>query len=192
VTITTTSAVTATADAGADQTGMQRGSKVTLDGSKSTGAATFTWTQVVKPGDPAATLTGANTARPGFVFPFYKYPATSGALTFNLHITSPDGTTSDAQTKVTPSADAVTITAARYTVSKKEWRVDGTSAILAGQTITVHLGGLSGPVIGTAIVDATGLFSSRGASTTVGATGQSVSVESQLGGTGTNFPVKVQ
>jgi hypothetical protein len=86
----------------------------------------------------------------------------------------------------------VTITAARYTASKKEWRVDGTSSLLAGQTITVHLGALSGPVIGTAIVDATGSFSSRGTSTTVGATGQTVSVESQLGGTSTGFPVKAQ
>ena len=47
---------------------------------------------------------------------------------------------------IAPSSDSVTISKGLYTKSKKEWRIDGTSTVLAGQTVTVHLGGLNGPV----------------------------------------------
>ena len=57
---------------------MQRGTKVTLDGRASTGAATYAWTQVVAAGGPTVTLTGANTAQPTFTFPLYKFPANNG------------------------------------------------------------------------------------------------------------------
>ena len=193
VLVTVNPASTAVANAGADQTGVRRGTKATLDGRASTGAATYTWTQVVAPGDPAATLTGANTAQPSFTFPLYKFPANNGALTFNLHITSPDGSASDDQMSVTPSADALTITKALYTASKKEWRVDGTSSVLGGQFVTVHIGGLAGPVIGTQVlVDVTGAWSIRVTSTVVGTTGQSVSAESQLGGTVAGFAIQAK
>ena len=107
-------------------------------------------------------------------------------MTFNLHVTSPNGTSTDDQVKVTPSADTVTIAKALYTASKKEWRIDGTSSVPAGgQTVTVHLGALSGAVIGSPIlVDATGAWSVRVTVTTATPpTGQTVSAESQLGGT---------
>ena len=93
---------------------------------------------------------------------------------------------------VTPRADTVAVTSARYTASKREWRVDGTSSILSGQAVTVHLGGLDGTVLGTAVVQATGSFAIRVTSTVVGRAGQSVSVESPLGGTATGFAVRVQ
>jgi hypothetical protein len=192
VTITVNPAVTAVANAGPNQTGVQRGTKVTLDGSASVGAGTFAWTQVVAAGDPTVNLTGANTAKPSFTFPFYKFPANTGALTFNLHITSPDGSSSDAQVTVTPSADTVNIAKGQYTTSKKEWRVDGTSSVLAGETVTVHLGGLNGPVIGSAVVDNTGAWSVRATPNIVGTNGQTVSAESQLGGTRTGFAIRVQ
>jgi len=192
VTITVNAAQTAVANAGPGQTGVRRGTTVTLDGTKSTSAATFNWTQVIEPGDPTVSLTGAKTARPTFTFPLYKYPASAGALTFNLEVASPDGSSSSATTTVTPSVDSLTITAAKYTASKKEWRIDGTSSVLAGQTMTVHLGDLSGTVLGTAVVDATGAFSVRVTSATVGTAGQTVSVESQLGGTVAGFAIRVQ
>jgi hypothetical protein len=146
----------------------------------------------VGPGDASVTLTDANSARPSFTFPLYKYPASSGALTFKLTVGSPDGSSSEAQVTVTPRADAVVVTSARYTASKREWRVDGTSSIPAGQTVTMHLGGLDGTVLGTALVDATGAFALRGTSTVAGRAGQSVSVESPLGGTATGFAIRVQ
>jgi hypothetical protein len=184
VTITVNPAVGAVANAGPDQTGIARGTKVTLDARTSTGAATYAWTQVVTPGDPTATLTGANTAQPTFTFPFYKFPANNGGLTFNLHVTSPDGSASDDTVKVSASNDTLTIAKALYTASKREWRIDGTSSVLGGQFVTVHLGALSGPAIGSPVlVDATGAWSVRVTSTVAGTAGQTVSAESQLGGT---------
>jgi PKD repeat protein len=192
VTITVNAAVTAVANAGPNQTGIVRGTKVTLDGSQSTGAGTYAWTQVTKPGDPTVMLNGANTAQPTFTFPFYKYPATNGLLTFNLTVTSPDGSSSQAQVTVTPSHDNVTITKGQYTVSNKQWRIDGTSDALTGEIVTVHLGGLDGPSLGTAVVAVDGTFDLRTTTTgIVGKAGQTVSVESQLGGTAAGFVIKL-
>ncbi|MFF2029247.1 PKD domain-containing protein [Arthrobacter sp. NPDC058192] len=192
ITVTVRAGAQAAASAGVNQQGVQRGSKVTLDGSGSTGAATYSWTQIVGPGDPKVTLTGASSARPSFTFPLYKYPASSGALTFRLAVGSPDGSSSEAQVTVTPQADTVAITSARYTASKREWRVDGTSSASAGQAVTVHIGGLDGTVLGTALVDATGSFAVRVSSTVAGRAGQTVSVESPLGGTATGIAIRVQ
>jgi hypothetical protein len=192
VTITVNAAVSAVANAGPNQTGIQRGTKVTLDGTKSTGAGTYAWTQVIKPGDPTATLNGGNTAQPTFTFPFFKAPASNGPLTFSLTVSSPDGSSSQSQVTVSPSSDAVAIAKGQYTVSNKQWRVDGTTSIAAGQTVTAHLGGLDGPIIGTALIEATGAFSVRTTTTNlVGKAGQTVSVESPLGGSAAGFVIKL-
>jgi hypothetical protein len=165
----------------------QRGKSVTLDGSASTGAGTYAWTQT---GGPAVTLSGANTAKATFTLPFYKFPASTADLTFTLTVTNSAG--SDTKpVAVTPTADTVQITAARFTPSKNQWRVDGTSSILAGQTVTAHLGPLSGPVIGSAVVDPTGAYSIRSTTGFAGTANQTVSVESQLGGTRTGFAIRV-
>jgi hypothetical protein len=196
VSITVNAATKAIADAGTDQNGVRRGTKVTLDGSRSIGASIYTWTQTS--GTPVTALTGANTAQPTFTFPMFKYSATntnpSAPLTFNLLVQSPDGSSANDSVNVTPSVDALTIARAQFTASKAEWRVDGTSSVLgAGQTVTVHLGGLNGTVLGTAVVDVTGAFSMRNTTTgIVGRVGQTVSVESQLGGTSSNFTIRVQ
>jgi hypothetical protein len=194
VTITVNAAVNAVANAGPDQTGVQRGTKVTLDGRGSTGAGTYTWKQDTTPGDPTISLTGTTTAQPTFTVPLYKYPANNGALTFRLTVTSPDGSTSEDTVQVTPSADTVTIAKALYTASKKEWRIDGTSSVAGGgQFVTVHIGALTGPVIGSPVlVDATGGWSVRVTSPIAGANGQTVSAESQLGGTVAGVAVRVQ
>jgi hypothetical protein len=192
VTITVNAAVTAVANAGPNQTGIQRGTKVTLDGSHSTGAGTYAWTQVIKPGDPTVTLSGANSATPTFTFPLYKAPATNGPLTFSLTVSSPDGSSSQAQVTVTPSHDTVAITKGQYTVSNKQWRIDGSSSVLAGETVTAHLGGLDGPVLGSTLIEADGTFSVRTTTTgIVGKAGQTVSLESQLGGTTAGFVIKL-
>jgi hypothetical protein len=192
VTITVNAAVAAVANAGPNQTGIQRGTQVTLDGSKSTGAGTYAWTQVIKPGDPTVTLTGASTAQPTFTFPLFKAPAANGPLTFNLVVNSPNGSSSQAQVTVTPSHDTVAITKGQYTVSNKQWRIDGSSSVLAGETVTAHLGGLDGPVLGSTIIEADGTFSIRTTTTGIaGKAGQTVSLESQLGGTAAGFTIKL-
>jgi hypothetical protein len=59
--------------------------------------------------------------------------------------------------------------------------------------VTVHLGGLAGPVISTAVVDVTGAFAVRTTTSgVIGATNQTVSAESQLGGTTAGFTIRVQ
>ncbi len=190
VNVTVTPAVSAVANAGPAQT-VQRGSLVTLDGTGSTGAATYKWTQAVGPGDKVVGLTGATTARPTFTFPFYKYPASNGPLTFSLHVTSGDGSASDATVKITPTSDVLVVSLARYVPTKGTWRIDGSSSILAGQRVTGHLGGLDGPVLGSALVDPLGVIAIRSTPGIAAVAGQTVSVESQLGGTLLGTPVRI-
>jgi hypothetical protein len=190
VTVTVAAGVPAVANAGPNQLAVRRGTKVTLDGSLSTVGA-YLWTQVSAAGDPTATLAGATTLKPTFTFPFYKHPANAGPLTFNLLVTSVDGTVSNSAVTISPSADTVVITRAVYVVSKRTWLVAGTSSVPAGQTVTVHYGLVTGPVVGTAIVDPTGAFAVRG-TTPVALANSQVMAESQLGGLANAFPVKVQ
>jgi hypothetical protein len=66
------------------------------------------------------------------------------------------------QIVVRPQADPLTGITTRYRTGKNEWRVDGTTSLLAGQRVAVVLGStLTGTVIGTTAVDATGAFSVR-------------------------------
>jgi hypothetical protein len=190
VTVTVTAAAAAVANAGLNQIGIQRGSLVTLNGSLSS-VGSYLWTQVVAPGDPVATLTGATTLQPTFAFPFYKSPANKGLLTFNLKVTSINGSIANSTVTISPTSDTVVVTRSVYTVAKGTWLSAGTSSILAGQIVTLHLGLVTGPVIGTAVVDPTGAFQIRG-TTPPAIAGSQVTAESQLGGVSASFPVKVQ
>ncbi len=190
VTVNVSAAAAAVANAGANQIGVRRGSTVTLDGSLST-VGSYLWTQTVAAGDPTATLAGATTARPTFTFPLYKYPANNGPLTFNLKVTSVDGSVSNSSVTVSPSADAVVFTRAEYTASKGTWAIAGTSSALAGQTVTVHFGPLSGPVIGSAVVDATGVFRVNASGNPAIIT-TSITAESGLGGTTAPFLIRLK
>jgi hypothetical protein len=191
VSVNVSAAAAATANAGPNQTGIRRGTTVTLNGSLSS-VGSYLWTQVVAPGDPTATLAGATTLKPTFTFPFYKSPANKGALTFNLKVTSVDGSVANSTVTVSPASDTVAVTRAVYTVSKKEWVVAGTSSVPAGQTVTVHLGLVTGPVVGTAVVDGAGAWQFKTATGAAAVVGSQVMAESQLGGESPAFAVKVQ
>jgi hypothetical protein len=128
VTVTVAAGIPAVANAGPNQIAVRRGTTVTLDGSLSS-VGTYLWTQVVAAGDPTATLAGATTLRPTFTFPFYKSPANKGPLTFNLQVTSVDGSVANSSVTISPSSDTVAVTRAIYTVSKVTWLVAGTSSI---------------------------------------------------------------
>ena len=153
------------ARAGANQT-VIRGTAVTLDGTTSTVAETFSWRQV---SGPAVTLLGATTAKPTFTFPLHALPAAPGPnrgfawnndpALFELTVTNPAGT-STVRTRVTPVTETISGVTARYR-TRGEWRIDGTTDLLAGQRVTVVLGNLAGVVLGTTAVDATGAFSLR-------------------------------
>jgi hypothetical protein len=112
------------ANAGSDQTAL-RGRMVTLDGSASSKAVSYQWTQVrpavVAPAvrDPLVTITGATTAKPTFRMPV-KTAAASDDNTFEFRLvtthTNADGTTFTRGDNVVITAqnDAVAATRTRW------------------------------------------------------------------------------
>lgn len=170
------------ADAGPDQT-VTRGlspTTVTLDGRGSTSGATYLWEQVGSSPADAVTLTGADSLTPSFVLPLYRYPMTNDPRVFRLTVTS-GGITRTDEVRVTPArGDALTITQARWKAG--DLRVEGTGTV-NGAVVTVHSGGLAGPVLGTATVTA-GAWSLRLRNAAApAARPPGVSAESTLGST---------
>jgi hypothetical protein len=165
-----------TAAAGADQT-VRRGATVTVDGSTSKLADSYAWTQL---SGPSVTLAGASTAKATFQFPTIALPTVTTAagnptyvkpglepVVARLKVTGQGTATSTDDVTITPQAETLQITAAEYRADKREWRISGTSDILAGQRVAVVLGNtLTGRVLGTANVDAVGAWSFRGAGST--------------------------
>ncbi|HEY0000779.1 MAG TPA: hypothetical protein VGB74_10025 [Actinoplanes sp.] len=156
------------ADAGVDQT-VVRGRAVTLDGTRSTAAETYSWRQV---SGPAVTLTGATTSKPTFTYPAQALPATPGPNAAYVYDNSPvvleltvrnAAGVATARTTVRPTTDAFTGLAVRYRTNNNEWRISGNTTLLAGQRVVAVLGTtLTGRVIGAPVaVDATGAFSIR-------------------------------
>jgi hypothetical protein len=163
------------ANAGPDQRVVQ-GRAVTLDATASTGATRFQWRQLS--GVPV-TLTGADTARPGFTF-----PRQNTVLVFELTVSGPGGTATDT-VQVTNIQDTLTVTRAEFSLARREWLIEGTATVVGpGNTLTLHLGPtLADPVLGSVTVDARGLWSFRQREPTrrPNAT-QTVSIESSAGG----------
>ncbi|MGW4946378.1 PKD domain-containing protein [Actinoplanes sp. NPDC004185] len=183
------------AAAGPDQT-VLRGRTVTLDGSASLGANTLAWRQL---SGPAVTLTGAGTAKPTFTLPLLTLPASPGPnaaytvnaapLTFELTATGPSGTSTD-QVVVTAQAETLSTVAARYR-TRGEWRISGTSDVLAGQAVVAVLGSdLKGVVVGRGTVDATGAFDLRPTTPAPG-TATTVSIITATGGQATAVPITI-
>jgi hypothetical protein len=188
VDLTVADVVAPVAAAGPDQA-VVRGAKVTLNGAASTGVNSYQWKQVQATGDPAVTLTGANTATPSFTF-----PASDNPLTFQLTVTGPGGSSTDS-VSVAPKSDALTATA-RYRTGGREWIISGTATLLSpANTVTVHNGRtLSGPVIGSpAAVDAVdGTWKVRVKPSAVAPDAtRTISIESKLGGVRLAIPVNV-
>ncbi|BFU43413.1 PKD domain-containing protein [Krasilnikovia sp. MM14-A1004] len=154
----------ATANAGADRT-VIRGRAVTLDGSASKAAATWSWRQV---SGPAVRLTGATTARPVVTYPVQRLPRTSGPVTYRndpvvLELTVRDahGAGTD-RVVLRPQAETVSGLTVRYHKRTKRWQISGTSSLHAGQRVAVVLGSrLTGRVIGVVTVSHNGTFTVR-------------------------------
>jgi hypothetical protein len=187
------SAPTVTANAGADQTDVVQDSTVTLDGTGSTDASGFAWTQTA---GPAVTLTGAGTSKPTF-----KMPKRSSTLTFQLKASNAAGSGTDT-VDIAPRPDALKITRAQYTTSSREWRVEGTSDVFGpGVTVTIYNGTTSptdgvttpsGTVVGTATVDTLGAWKLRLTSNSAPTATRQFSVKSTSGGLLFNQPVTVK
>ena len=167
---------------------MQRGTKVTLDGSLSIGATSYLWEQIpnvdgqVIPADHVVKLSSSTAVKPTFTFPLMALPTAPGPnnayttvaatpLRFKLTVTGVDGTTTNvAETVVRPVVETLTVAETRYR-TRGEWRVNGTSDIKAGQKVAIVLGSKTnttggptlasarGVVIGFATVDALGAWS---------------------------------
>jgi len=174
-----------TVNAGTPQT-VNQNVLVTLDGSLTTGANTYSWKQT---GGTPVTLSGATTAKPTFTS-----PKKGGDLTFTLTATGAGGGAATTDVVVTVRNNTITPTTVIYTQSKRDWRVEGTSNVFGpGVTVTVHNGAdLSGPVILTPVnVDVAGNWSVRGTGPAPTAT-RRISIESSGGGQQLNVPVTVK
>ena len=171
-------AKTAAANAGADQK-VAQDALVTLDGTGSTDASTYAWTQT---GGPTVNLTGANTAKPTF-----RFPKQNVTLTFSLKATGAGGSSTD-EVQVSTTPDALTASLVQFTTSKGEWRLTGTGSVPGpGVSIKIHNGAtLAAPVIGgtPTPVDSLGAWTARftGPAPVVGADGtRKVTLESSAG-----------
>ncbi|MGS0685864.1 PKD domain-containing protein [Nakamurella sp. GG22] len=110
------------------------GTSVTLDGSASVGAASYAWTQVS--GGPAATITGANTAKPIVSLKYFTSTTatapspTATPIVFQLVVTDGAGTASTPVVVEIPvKTDVLSVsTGARHRLGT-ELRIDGTSLI---------------------------------------------------------------
>jgi hypothetical protein len=109
------------ANAGPDQVGVVPTSTVTLDGTGSTFASTFSWLQT---GGPAVTLNNALTANPTFVVPSAP---TSQTYTFTLTIKDVNGTAATDSVQVKTDPDDLTVDDAQYKRGGLEWRVRGSA-----------------------------------------------------------------
>jgi hypothetical protein len=170
------------ANAGPAQT-VQIGDTVTLNGSASTGATSFLWSQT---GGAPVTLSSTTAVKPTF-----KMPSTTAPLIFQLTVTGPGGT-DVASVQINPKADVLTTTRVEYRTGTGEWRVEGTVQVVTGNTVTVHIGNtLNGTKLGTAVPDALGTWSVRLIGPPPDGT-RTVSIESTRGGILLGVPINVR
>jgi hypothetical protein len=167
---------------------------LTLDGSTSTGAATYEWT--MGDGTKIANVTGTTNTTSKLTFLF---PKTSTNMTIRLRVRSaddPGGTTCNPATcdtatiELAPLPDLLQNIVAKND-GKGRWVVSGTSTVLISNNVKVHSGGINGPVIGTALVDPTGAWKIDVRNSTVPVPpSRTVSVESDRGGQTLNAPMQ--
>jgi hypothetical protein len=184
------------ANAGPDQT-IVRGRPVTLDAGATIGADTYSWTQV---SGPAVTLSSTAAVRPTFTYPLQALPAvpgpnpgfvyTNAPIVFDLTATGPGGTDVD-RVVIRPAPETLSGITARWR-TRGEWRISGTSSLLAGQRLAVILGNnaATGRVLGITTVDTAGAFSLR-ATTPAPGTATVLSIITATGERVTNVPFTV-
>ncbi|KAB7746001.1 hypothetical protein GA707_00180 [Nostocoides sp. F2B08] len=125
------------------------GQQVSVSGTDSIGAATYTWTQT------SGTSVTVDPTAPSFQF---AMPASSAPVTFQLVVTSADGQTSaPAEVSITQTVDVLTVDLAQYRASKSEWRISGTATVTTTNTVKAYVrtaDGSKGALIGEGVVAA--------------------------------------
>jgi hypothetical protein len=135
---------TPVAEAGPDQLGVVPTGTVTLDGTGSKFASTYSWTQAAADGTKVS-LRNPTTANPTFVVPASAQPLT---LNFTLTIADVNGTTTTDTVKVVTDPGTVSVDSASYKRGNLEWRVRGTAKhCAAGNLMSVYWNSGSGPVL---------------------------------------------
>jgi hypothetical protein len=118
------------------------------------------------------------------------YMVNQQPITLKLTITGQGGATATDEVVIRPQTETLTIGSAEFRAGV-EWRVSGTSTILAGQRVAVMYGqpgGTTGRVIGFANVDALGAWSFRGNAAAAPPTSiTTVSAVSEMGDDQTGF-----
>jgi hypothetical protein len=193
-TATVTSATGLTVNAGPDQT-VSRGLPVTLDGSLTTGNQNpVTWSQV---SGPTVTLSSTTALKPTFTEPPMKLPVgpagtsntgyvvANAPLVFQLSaIPLLGGVAVTDLVTINPKPETIVPITTRYR-TRGDWRVTGTTNLIAGQVIAMVLGpNGTGKYIGQATVDAAGAFSFVGGGVPIGS-GTTVTYISSTGATKT-------
>ena len=112
------------ANAGPDQPGVVPTSTVTLDGTASKFASSFSLDPGPRRQGPVVTLKNPTTANPTFVV-----PSSSNPLTFNFELTIKDvnGTSSTDTVQVVTDPGVVSVTSAFYKRGDLQWRVQGSA-----------------------------------------------------------------
>ena len=123
------------ANAGPDQVGVVPTSTVTLDGTESKFASTYSWTQEAADKVQVA-LKNPTTANPTFVVPTSNTPVT---FNFTLTIKDVNGTASTDTVQVVSDPGVVTVDSAFYKRGDLQWRVQGTAKYCsANNTVSVY------------------------------------------------------
>jgi hypothetical protein len=149
---------------------------------------------VIAVGSPVPATAGTVTFT-GNAVTFTATPLFSGNVTIPYTIS--DGSLISSATititVVAQPSGQITVTRAEFRAGTPEWRVDGTGT-LPGDFITIHLGSnLTGPVLATVSVDATGAWTFRQRPATVQrGTFTTISVESSGGGKVLAFPISIR
>src|SRR5262249_42541219 len=143
----------------------------------------------------AINVAGLGTATPSFLAPSLPAPLD---ITFTLTVRDVLGNSSTDTmvvhvAAVPPVIDVLTISAARYVISKNSWRVNGTASQHRGQTISVFLGPIGDTTrpIGSAVVSASGAWTLQtlpGASRVPFGTDSAIWASSSLGGSPVSAP----
>ena len=168
-----------TANAGPDQKDIKQGTLVTLDGSGSKNAKSYSWKQV---SGQLVTLNGANTEKPTFNFPKHPDP-----VVFELTTTGNDGKTAVDRVEITTVPDNLSVTTAEYRTENRNWRIDGTSDVFGpGVKITIKIVDSANPdgkVLGTTTVENTGVWRFRSTNSNIAILqGGTLTIESTSGG----------